>query len=69
MTKNRIRSLALHGRNDISVPVKEARQLLEGKPNIKFKVLEQSHFPGNESEFFEIAERIRDFVSPSTFID
>lgn len=60
---NQIRSLALHGKNDTSVPVEEARQQLEGKSNIEFKVLEQSHYPGTDGEFREIADQIRDFLS------
>ena len=60
---NKLSSLALHGRQDRSVPVEEARFHLEGRPNISFKVLNQSHYPRNEDEFREIASEIRSFIS------
>ena len=63
---NQIRSLALHGRQDTSVPVDEARFHLEGRPNISFKVLEQSHYPSSEDDFREIADQIRNFISPDS---
>ncbi len=60
---NRIPALALQGNNDTSVPAEEARQHLGGKPNIEFKILKQAHYPKSESEFGEIADQIRSFLS------